>query len=190
LKDSTLTPVATYVTGPDGVYFFYNLAPGDYSVVERNPPGYDEATTSDVWGIRLLGCHIVTVDFGDRMRPTATPTVCLRTIQGYVWNDLDGDRWRADYEPKLAGAVVCLQHQDGRPVGCQVTGEDGAFIFSNLEPGIYWLMETNPPGYPVSTTLDNWVITMFSCSTPQVFGFGDRLNQPHKLYVPVILKNY
>jgi cell division septation protein DedD len=190
LKDSTLTPVATYVTGPDGVYFFYNLAPGDYSVVERNPPGYDEATTSDVWGIRLLGCHIVTVDFGDRMRPTPTPTVCLRTIQGYVWNDMNCNRLHEDDEPLLAGAKVCLQHQDGRPVGCQVTEEDGAFIFSNLEPGIYWLMETNPPGYPVSTTLDNWVITMFSCSTPQRFGFGDRVNQPHKLYVPVILKNY
>jgi hypothetical protein len=134
------------------------------------------------------------VDFGDRMRPTATPTVCLRTIQGYVWNDLNGNRRHEGDEPLLAGAVVCLQHQDGRPVGgekgCQTTGSDGAFIFSNLGPDIYRLMETNPPGYPVSTTLDNWVITMFSCSTPQVFGFGDRVNQPHKLYVPVVLKNY
>ena len=189
LKDNALNPLATYTTGPDGVYFFYSLAPGDYSVVESNPPGYAESTTSDVWGIRLIGCHIVTVDFGDRMRPTATPTVCVRTIQGYVWNDTNSDRWD-DHEPRLAGARVCLQHQDGRLVGCQTTGSDGAFIFANLEADIYRLMETNPPGYPVSTTLDNWVITMFSCSTPQVFGFGDCLYQPHKLYVPVILKRY
>jgi hypothetical protein len=191
LKDNALNPLATYTTGPDGVYFFYSLAPGDYSVVESNPPGYDESTTSDVWGVRLIGCHIVMVDFGDRMRPTATPTVCVRTIQGYVWNDLNGNRLHEDYEPRLAGARVCLQHQDGRPVSdCQITGSDGAFLFANLGPDIYRLMETNPPGYPVSTTLDNWVVTMFSCSTPQVFGFGDRLNQPHKLYVPVILKRY
>jgi len=189
LKDSALNPLATYTTGPDGVYFFYSLAPGDYSVVESNPPGYDESTTSDVWGIRLSGCHMVRVDFGDRMRPTPTPTVCVRTIQGYVWNDMNSDR-RDDNEPRLAGARVCLQHQDGRPVGCQITGSNGAFLFANLEPDIYRLMETNPPGYPVSTTLDNWVITLFSCSTPQVFGFGDRIYQPHKLYVPVILKHY
>ncbi len=138
----------------------------------------------------MLGCHIITVDFGDRVRPTPTPTVCLRTIQGYVWNDLNGNCLHEDYEPLLAGARVCLRHQDGRLVGCQVTGEDGAFVFSNLEPGIYWLTETNPPGYPVSCPLDNWVVTLFSCSTPQVFGFGDRVSQPHKLYVPVILKNY
>jgi len=191
LKDNALNTLATYTTGPDGVYFFYSLAPGDYSVVERNPPGYDESCTSDVWGIRLSGCHIFRVDFGDRMRPTPTPTVCVRTIQGYVWNDLNGNRQREDGEPLLAGARVCLQYQDGgqaRP--CQTTVSDGTFYFPDLEPGIYWLTETNPPGYPVSTTLDNWVVTLLSCSTPQRFGFGDRIYQPHKLYVPVILKRY
>jgi hypothetical protein len=191
LKDDALNPLATYTTGPDGVYFFYNLAPGDYSVVESNPPGYDESCTSDVWGVRLIGCHIVIVDFGDRMSPTATPTVCVRTIQGFVWNDLDCNCWPGDDEPRLAGAVVCLWHQDGRQARpCQTTGSDGAFYFPDLEPDIYRLTETNPPGYPVSCALDNWVITLLSCSTPQVFGFGDCVSQPHKLYVPVILKRY
>jgi len=73
----------------------------------------------------------------------------------------------------LAGAEVCLRHEDGRLVDCQTTGSDGTFQFSNLEPDIYLLTETNPPGYPLSSTLDNWAVTMLSCSI-QVFHFGDR----------------
>jgi len=177
LKDNQTANL--YVTGPDGAYYFHRLAPGDYSLVERNPSGYDESTTPDAWGIRLTGCHIITVNFGDRVPPpptptsTPTPTECPRIIKGYVWNDVDGNRQREDSEPMLADAVVCLRHEDERPVGCQTTGPDGTFQFSNLEPDIYLLTETNPPGYPVSTTLDNWAVTVLSCST-QVFNFGDR----------------
>jgi uncharacterized surface anchored protein len=179
LRDFSSAILATYVTGPDGAYSFYRLALGDYSLVERNPVGYDESTTPDAWGIKLNRCHIITVNFGDRVPPTPTststptPIACPHIIQGYVWNDLNGNRQREDNEPMLAGAVVCLWHQDERPVSCQTTGSDGTFQFSALEPDIYLLTETNPPGYPVSSTLDNWAVTMLSCST-QVFYFGDR----------------
>jgi len=179
LGDLSFRYLATYVTGADGAYYFYRLALGNYSLVERNPAGYTESTTPNEWGIMLTGCHIIKVDFGDRVPPpptptsTPTPTECPHIIKGYVWNDVDGNRQREDNEPMLAGAVVCLRHEDGRLVGCQTTGSDGTFQFSNLEPDIYLLTETNPPGYPVSTTLDNWAVTMLSCSI-QVFHFGDR----------------
>jgi uncharacterized surface anchored protein len=170
--------LATYVTGTDGAYFFYRLALGDYSLVERNPIGYAESTTPDAWGIKLTGCHIITVNFGDGVPPpptptsTPTPTECPHIIKGYVWNDVNGNG-QCEGEPMLADAGVCLRHQDGNPVDCQTTGSDGTFQFSALEPDIYLLTETNPPGYPVSTTLDNWAVTMLSCSI-QVFHFGDR----------------
>ncbi|MBM4429487.1 MAG: hypothetical protein FJ026_03950 [Chloroflexi bacterium] len=121
--------------------------------------------------------------------PTPTPTVCVRSIGGYVWNDLDCDRLREYNEPVLAGAVVCLRHQDERLVGCQTTGSDGFFLFSTLEPDIYLLTITCPPCYPVSCTPYNSVVPMFSCSIP-FFSFGCCVNQPPKLYLSLIMKGW
>ena len=42
LKNSTGEVVATRMTGPDGKYEFTNVPPGEYTVEEKNPPGYPE----------------------------------------------------------------------------------------------------------------------------------------------------
>lgn len=69
LGDLSFHYLATYVTGTDGAYYFYRLALGNYSLMERNPAGYTESTTPDDWGIMLTGCHIIKVNFGDRVPP-------------------------------------------------------------------------------------------------------------------------
>lgn len=54
---------------------FYGLEPGDYVVIEQNPPGY-QSTTPDVVVARVRANWTIPVQFGDwiAVTPTATPT--------------------------------------------------------------------------------------------------------------------
>ncbi len=78
LYDADGNLVGQQTTGSDGHFFFGGLsAPADFTLVETNPPSHPISTTPDVWHIRadqFHTCCTVTVNFGDRAGPTATPT--------------------------------------------------------------------------------------------------------------------
>ncbi len=84
--------------------------------------------------------------------PTPTSTPVTSTIEGHVFQDLDRDRVRDDNEPGLAGARVQVLYAASVLIGEQVTGEDGAFLFTNLNPGLYLVrVVALPPGYEMTT---------------------------------------
>jgi len=118
--------------------------------------------------------------------PTATP--CLGTIlngcigfngkvMGWVWNDINGNRRKETWEPYLAGAVLTLRKLDGTVVGTDTTGPDGGYFIGGLDSSQYYILtETNPPGYPISTTPDVWTIQpgdFARCCTVTI-NFGDQ----------------
>lgn len=157
------------ITGEDGQYNFSGLASGLYRLVETDPPGYRSTTTNSE--VIQAECGGTTQDFGDQRT-----VACLRGVNGVVWYDLDGDGVLGASEPPLSGATLTLRDSTGQVVDApQVTRGDGIYLFKDLLSDVYTLIEDNPPGFPVSTTPDNWAIDLIGCrEVPVTISFGDR----------------
>jgi len=183
LRDSEHNIIGIQTTGSDGIYLFDNLALGEYFLTETNPPGY-ASTTPDAWGISLPDCSDVIINFGDE--PVGAP-VCIRTVTGVVWDDRDGDGIMDADESPLANATVTLRDSNYNVVATYITGPDGVYVFTNLAPDSYIITETNPPGYPISTTLDNWGVDLHSCITVEI-NFGDQRSRLYIIYLPLVMK--
>ncbi|MBC7253830.1 MAG: LPXTG cell wall anchor domain-containing protein [Actinobacteria bacterium] len=71
-------------------------------------------------------------------------------ISGHKYEDLDGDGVHDTGEPAVPGVTVELL-KDGEKIAETVTGEDGGYLFEDLEDGVYEVREVLPDGwYPVS----------------------------------------
>ncbi|MDR2770817.1 MAG: hypothetical protein LBB57_02140, partial [Clostridiales Family XIII bacterium] len=79
--------------------------------------------------------------------PPPPPRTVLRTVSGAAWYDGNGNGIREAGEIFVAGAVVTLQGKDGNPaknaageaVSPQTTGADGAYLFTNLAAGDFYV---------------------------------------------------
>lgn len=106
-------------------------------------------------------------------------TLLSVTVQGYVFNDLNGDGIRQDGEAFLAGRTVFvdLNHdghrEDGEPQ--TVSGDGGKFHFS-LDPGTYQIRQVLPDGWAQTIPADNAprTITVKADATPDTVVFGSR----------------
>ena len=58
----------------DGFYRFENVDPGNYALVENDPPGY-VSTTSNNRAFPILAGQTQIINFGDRLADTPTPTI-------------------------------------------------------------------------------------------------------------------
>jgi serine-aspartate repeat-containing protein C/D/E len=95
-------------------------------------------------------------------------------ISGTVWNDANGDQWRDEFEPRLAGRTVYLDtNQNGRvdPAETRATtaiddpattevNEGGTYRFTGLEAGTYHVREDVPAGWDVTTPLAAHVVAL------------------------------
>ena len=89
---------------------------------------------------------------GDRGSP-GTPNHTAR-IQGYAYEDVNGNRTREADEPGIADVVVSLNN--GRTT---LSIASGWYGFADLAPGTYEVSETQPSGY-TSTTPDRRTVTV------------------------------
>jgi protocatechuate 3,4-dioxygenase beta subunit len=142
----------TTVTGPEGVYHFVGLRPGNYTLTERQPAGYLDgkdrtgtsggATGNDFTQRIVLkpGVSALGYNFGELSSDT-----CL---QGTVYYDLNHNGQLdpgADFG--IAGATVTLTGIDdrGQPVTrVATTDANGHYQFAGLRPGTYALDESQP----------------------------------------------
>ena len=67
-------------------------------------------------------------------------------IQGLVYWDFDGDEIYRPGETPLEGSLVTLT-QNGQPVDEWLTDEDGTFVFTGLQSGLYVVTLQDPPGW-------------------------------------------
>ena len=115
--------------------------------------------------------------------PTATVTPGYGTMQGFVWNDADGDG-QFDYgERMLAGAMVVVTDAGGQQVGYYETAADGIYVIQLPAPAVYTVTEYDPPGYS-STTPSSWQDHLMPGGSVER-NFGDR---PSPCFLPIIRK--
>ena len=113
--------------------------------------------------------------------PTATPYVA--SVSGRVWNDRNLDGVQDLDEPPLPGAYVELRDAQGNLVGKfgpTTVDNGGLYLFTDVLPGDYTVVEINPHGY-FSTTADDVPITLLPRGLALV-DFGDA--RYWRLYVP------
>jgi hypothetical protein len=118
--------------------------------------------------------------------PTASATSAPERggIDGFVWNDLDGDGLAEPGEPRILGATLRLR-MDGALVGSVITAGDGVFRFDALLPGHYTVEQINLAGLFSSTPDLVEVEVQAGLRTEIRFGdWGGR-----RIWAPLLLRN-
>ncbi|MCA9380536.1 hypothetical protein KC675_05145, partial [Candidatus Dojkabacteria bacterium] len=172
----------TTKTDEDGYYEFEGLTAGVYRVCEEQQDGWMQTAPfqSEVGATILLdeeedkydGCWTFVVESGTE-EGVNFGNFKLGMIEGYKWNDLDGDGVKDPEEPKLSDweiqlwdeklpeeaeeiedkvedknvGVALLVGEPGNKIGSPIkTDSDGNFIFKDLEPGVYYVSEVLKSG--------------------------------------------
>ncbi|QOV89384.1 tandem-95 repeat protein [Humisphaera borealis] len=148
------------LTDANGQYTFTNFAPGDYEVTQVLPAGWEVSKTHDVQQtVRVVDGGTTTAsDF-------ANISLINGSIQGTVWNDLNGDGVRATdpttggfSEPGLEGWTVYLDLNNNRAADAgeptATTNASGVYLFTGLDAGDYEVTEVLPAGWNTSPTFD------------------------------------
>jgi uncharacterized repeat protein (TIGR01451 family)/fimbrial isopeptide formation D2 family protein len=167
LYDSADNLVRTTVTANDGLndgaYLFENLVPGSYYVEFVLPTGYDFSPRNQ-GGDAELDSDADPATGQTSLIPLAPGQNDLSWDAGiyqpkaslgdFVWEDLNGNGIQDPLEPGINGVTVELYNQAGVLVATTVTANngvnDGAYQFTDLEPGYYYLKFIAPDGYIVT----------------------------------------
>ncbi|MCC9609755.1 carboxypeptidase regulatory-like domain-containing protein [Blastopirellula sp. JC732] len=156
LYDSTGALIGTQTTAADGSYMFTGLRADTYRIVEKQPTGYldgkDAAGT--VGGVTIgtatnPGDEIkeVTLLWGDEGINYKFGEVKPGSIGGYVWSDTDDDCLFDANEKPISGVTIKLLDAAGNVIATTKTDANGHYLFNNLLPGLYTVVETQPAGY-------------------------------------------
>lgn len=121
--------------------------------------------------------------------PTPTPTATVNpglygSIAGIVWLDRNGNGVREPGEVTLPAVEVRLEDLSGQVLRRTVTLEGGMYVFVDLLPGTYRVVQTNLLGL-FSTTPDEVLVTVESGKV-SVVNFGDRL--PLRQLLPLLFR--
>ncbi|MCX6876179.1 MAG: carboxypeptidase regulatory-like domain-containing protein [Verrucomicrobia bacterium] len=151
----------TTTTAGDGSYGFADLVPGNYQIAETQPAGYRSLSDKDGENLDLIGnVTPVEVTVGGTNSGNDFVEEEYATITGSVKANTNFDLVG---EVALPGVIVTLYtdpNNDGDPsdgvlYGTPVTtDEEGSYSFSNLLPGSYVVLETQPDGYLTLTDGD------------------------------------
>ena len=158
LFDAQTNALGVTTTALNGAYAFTNLTPGTYFVGFATPSGYeltqqdaggDDAMDSDA--SLLSGYSAPTTLVSGEDDPTLDAGVFQRASLGdFVWNDLDADGVQDGGETGIVNVVVNLYDTNNVVVGTTTTDVSGAYAFTNLVPGTYYVGFVAPGGYAVS----------------------------------------
>ena len=142
------TVIDTTTTDGSGNYIFADVEPGDYNVVETNPAGFPgnisdqdstpdgDAADSDTTVDNVVG---VTLNPGEN----DTGNDFVDNNNGSISGNVSDDQGNP-----LSGVTIELQAPDGTVIDTTTTDGSGNYIFADVEPGDYNVVETNPAGFP------------------------------------------
>ena len=149
----------TTTTGADGSYRFGPLGPGNYTVTETQPAGWndglDRAGTIAAITVGTAGNDIIT---GIVLHATDTAIdynfgELGGSLAGFVYNDVNNNGIKDPGDQGIQGVIVTLTGTDinGNTVNkTTATGVDGSYLFADLlipNASGYILTETQPTGY-------------------------------------------
>jgi len=174
LLDSTgVTTISTQVTTSNGSYLFTNLTPGTYRVQFTNlPSGYvlspvlqggNTATDSDADPANSGQTAQFTLTSGQNLTTIDAGVYQAASVGDFVWNDVNRNGLQDSGETGVTGATVTLFTSANIQVGSPViTTSSGAYSFTGLTPGTYYVQFTLPSGYGITgqsvgldTTIDS-----------------------------------
>jgi large repetitive protein len=141
-----LTPNAITTTDSFGNYMFIGVPAGNYTIIEQQPLGY-VSTTANSLAI-VVGVDPSTGVIGDVVDQNFGED--LGSIAGVSYFDANDNGVRDVGEPGIAGVLVTLTGTaaDGSMVSLStLTLADGSYSFSNLKPGSYHVVETQPTAW-------------------------------------------
>lgn len=162
-------------TDADGRYSITNVNYG-FETLRSVLPANWEATNGVGGGmtIHLLNGEDRTgVNLGARER--------IGTIQGTVWNDANGDRLRGADEAGHDGVAVFLDlnHDGVQDAGEPATVADaaGAYQFTRVPTGSYWVTEVMPAGWITSIGKPSSLLTSVATNGVQTVDFYNLIPQ-------------
>jgi|GEM_PF-756179 len=145
---------STTTTGADGTYSFGEVPPGVYTIAETQPAGFQDGPDSvGSLGGTLGQDQISAIPLASGDDGTGYDFTELQlkgSLAGHVFvdNNLDGKFDSGD--TAIAGVSLLLTGTltAGGSVSTPLeTGANGAFSFTDLEPGTYSISEVTPKGY-------------------------------------------
>ena len=153
------TVIASTTTDVSGAYAFTNLPPWDYQVQVVAPAGWyvspqdqgaDDAADSDIDPV--TGLAAVTTLVSGENDPTWDAGLYLPASLGdYVWEDVDGDGVQGGAgETGMPDVVVTLYDAATNALGVTTTDVAGAYAFTNLVPGTYFVGFAPPAGWQLT----------------------------------------
>tara|TARA_Y100001933_G_C19015145_1_gene571172 strand:+ start:9212 stop:20929 length:11718 start_codon:yes stop_codon:yes gene_type:complete len=127
-----------------GVYRFDELTENDYVIRQLTPQNYTLITPDD-------GQHAIHIS-----RPPGAVQISdadmtyrgLGSVQGVVWEDINGDGWLDDDEPTMAGVTVMIGDYTTN------TDQQGRYLFEQVFADTYSLRMQLPDGY--TYTQQHW----------------------------------
>jgi LPXTG-site transpeptidase (sortase) family protein len=147
--DSNGNEVASLST-TSGVAVFNSLPVGTYKVVKtQSLAGYiDSSPVEDI--IQVTAGQTSKVDYGHYKLVDGKKY----SLSGYVWHDQDTDRVFDPEESPLARNVVLLDINGTTIKTSKSSVATGYFEFTDLDPGIYSVVETDESPYVFSSTIN------------------------------------
>jgi len=158
--------LSTNLTDSSGYFVFPFLSPANYVVVETDLAGYISSTDSDGTNDNRVAAYLP-----GGVNSTNHIFLDLRraNVSGQVRDDVDGDGDLTDPDAGISGVTIRLftdPNRDGDPSDgvaalTNVTDVSGNYSFTNLYPGYYVIVETDPSGYLSTADRDggnfNWI---------------------------------
>jgi protocatechuate 3,4-dioxygenase beta subunit len=143
----------TTTTAADGSYQFTNLRPGVYTVTETQPANYldgkdavgslggtlaNDQVSAIALGVGASGVHY---DFGELLPAS---------LAGFVYVDMNNNGVMDAGEAPIPNSSVALSGTDDLGTAVHrnaTTAADGSYQFTDLRPGSYTVVETQPASY-------------------------------------------
>lgn len=146
---------AAYVATTDasGNYLFDQLLAGTYRVIETQPTQYNQGTNTPGTGAALNGTDRIDVTLPAGAASTANNFGEIGApISGRVYLDDNRDGVRQTGETTgLGNVLITLLDANGTTVATTTTANDGTYSFTNLPPGSYTLVQTQPNTHASTT---------------------------------------
>lgn len=154
LYDENTNVVASILTDAFGGYLFTNLVPGIYSVGFMPPVGY-------VFAPQDQGSDDLVDSDPDPVTGRTTPTLlspgeqdvswdaglyARASVGDYVWLDININGIQDVNEVGLPGVPLTLYATNGAVIASTTSLVDGAYAFTNLAPGSYYIRVHIQPG--------------------------------------------
>lgn len=145
--NDTNTIIATTNTDANGAYEFIDLYPGDYLVEFVLPSGatfspqYEGGdTAADSNADTASGRSEIVTLVSAEDNPTIDAGIFFPASLGdFVWSDLNANGIQDGGESGLSNIVVNLYDVNDVVIGTTTTDVNGAYIFTNLVPGAYYV---------------------------------------------------